>query len=382
MNMIRPLHTLRYSALAVLAATFVLSACSDDTNDPGSAFDGPSGFRMINVSTPTDLTPDGSTAVLEERFGTALGNIGDIFFYDLATGKLTKQMNVGGFQSFATGVSQDLQVSANYGEPVVAGVWSHSGGWQTANPPGYFESGCDMLIGGAWDISADGQKVAGFDWNNCSVAAMVWNKTGGSMVAEPLEVMGASYPDSPNPPSNRATTISDNGALIGGSAQTELTDRYPVIWDATSHLGTIVPGGPGIDWPGEVLSINADGTVVGGTWGMQGFYWHVGDASATMLGQISETPAEFTITAINAIVAGNNLMFGTSNGKAVVWTSATGFRYLTDVAKANGVNIPENFTANVVIAASTDGTVVLGQGYNLSQAVSFVLKMPVSAYGL
>lgn len=380
--MIRSLHTLRYSALAVLAATFVLSACSDDTTDPGSAFDGPSGFRLINVSSPTDLTPDGTTAVLEERFGTALGNIGDIFFYDLATGKLTKQMNVGSFQSFATGVSQDLQVSANYNDPVVAGVWSHTAGWQTANPPGYFETGCDALIGGAWDISADGHTVAGFDWNNCSVAAMMWSNNGGALVAQPLELMGESYPDSPNPPSNRATTIADNGSLLGGSAQTALTDRYPVIWNATTHEGTFVPGGPGTDWPGEVLSINADGTVVGGTWGGQGFIWHVGDASATMLGQITETPAEFTNTVINSIVAGNNLLFGASNGQAVVWTEATGFRYLMDVAKANGVNIPANFTANVVIAASTDGTIVLGQGYNNAQIVSFVLKMPVSAYGL
>lgn len=237
-------------------------------------------------------------------------------------------------------------------------------------------------LGGAWDISADGQVIVGFDWDRCSTGGIVWSNTGGSMVAQQLEVMGAPYPDSPNPPSNRATTVSDNGALIGGSAQTELVDRYPVIWNTASREGTIVPGGPGIDWPGEVLSINSDGTVVGGTWGGQGFVWHVGDASANLLGQISETPAEFTITAINSIVAGNNLMFGTSNGQAVVWTEATGFRYLLDVAKANGVNIPANFTANVVIAASTDGTVVLGQGYNNSQIVSFVLKMPVSAYGL
>ena len=104
--------------------------------------------------------------------------------------------------NFATGVSSDLKVSAIYGDPAATGVWSDATDWVTI--PSSFESGCDALVGGAWDISQDGDMMVGFDWNGCSVQAMRWTQAGGTWTAQPLELIGAPFPDSPNPPSNRA----------------------------------------------------------------------------------------------------------------------------------------------------------------------------------
>jgi hypothetical protein len=58
-------------------------------------------------------------------------------------------------------------------------------------------------------------------------------------------------------------------------------------------------------------------------------------------------------------------------------------RPLADVVTAAGLTIPEGSTLTNVLAASEDGTVVLGQASDAEfNITSFVLKLPLSAYGL
>ena len=66
-----------------------------------------------------------------------------------------------------------------------------------------------------------------------------------------------------------------------------------------------------------------------------------------------------------------------------MWTAAGGMQQLDSVAVAHGVTIPDGYLLTNVQAASADGTAVLGIAYgpNFSQ-VTFVLTLPVSAYGL
>jgi len=363
-------HRLTFCARLLPAALLILgSACSDDPTDPAAALEGPTGLVLLPVSSPTDLTPDGSTALLEERFD--ISRLANLYFYDVASGKLTLQTNAGTFQSFATGLSANLRISANYSEPTIAAIWSQSSNWVTM--PTYFPSFCEpIFIGGAWDISADGHTWVGSDWNGCTTQSMRWSDASGTIVGTPLELLGESFPDNPNPPSNRASAVSDDGLWAGGWAQTALADRRPALW-GPDGLGTFLTSGVTEDCPGEVLALNENGSIAAGVWCQQGFYW---------------TPAGGTViiegmTFVNAIAANGNLLFGVGERGAMVWTPAAGTRSLQDIATAAGVEIPNGYVMTGAFASSTDGTVVLGQGFTSNNTgYSFVLKLPASAYGL
>lgn len=370
------LNTHARSLLFPTLAALALGACSD-SNAPTDKFTGPTGFTLLNASNPIDITPDGQTVVVEDLIGDFSN---PMYFYNVATDAYTFKTNVGDpFLNFATGVSSDLKVSAIYGNPASTGVWSQATNWITV--PSSFESGCDPQSGGAWDISQDGNVMVGFDWNVCSTQAMRWTLSGGNWAGQQLELLGASFPDNPNPPSNRATVVSGNGLVSAGWAQTELADRRPAVWQADGS-GALLASGVSDDTPGEILSINYDGSVMAGEWGREGFVASNGNVAFIESIQ-SDDP--FALTAPNAIAANGQLVFGGSGGYAFVWTQAGGTRKLQDIAKAAGVEIPNNIVLSVVKAASEDGTIVVGQAYYQAprgQTYSFVLKLPVSAYGL
>jgi hypothetical protein len=91
----------------------------------------------------------------------------------------------------------------------------------------------------------------------------------------------------------------------------------------------------------------------------------------------------------NAIAANGKLIFGGSGSpffsvpRAWVWTQADGMRPLQDLITDSGVEIPEGYLLTNVIAAANDGSVVLGVAYDPNGLqVSFILRLPVSAYGL
>ena len=144
---------------------------------------------------------------------------------------------------------------------------------------------------------------------------------------------------------------------------------------------------PTNDWPGEILAISTDGKVVTGTHANDGFYWSEADGMKT-LGGISGQP-EMQAAYPNAIAQDGALIFGAYGDPwqtipiAFVWTAADGMRSLQDVATAAGITIPEGVSLANVMAASTDGSVLLGWAYDGEGAtVSFMLRLPVSAYGL
>lgn len=370
------LNTHARSLLFPTLTALALAACSDSTA-PTEKFTGPAGFTLLNASNPIDITADGSTVVVEDLMGD-FNN--PIYFYNVATGAYTYKTTVGSpFMDFATGVSSDLKVSAIYGEPASAGVWSEAAGWLTL--PTTFEGGCDALVNSAWDISQDGNVMVGSDWNGCSTHGMRWTLSGGTWTGQQLELIGAPFPDSPNPQSNRATVVSGNGLVAAGWAQTAVVDRWPAVWQADGS-GSLFPPNVSEDTPGEILAINFDGTVMAGTWGGQGFIMSGGNVNFIESIQ-SDDP--FAHTTPNAIAANGQLLFGGSGGYAFVWTQAGGTRKLQDIAKAAGVEIPGNVVLSVVKAASDDGTIVIGQAYYQAphgKTYSFVLKLPVSAYGL
>lgn len=159
------------------------------------------------------LTPNGKTALLFDLFLSAEG---DTYFLDTRTEELTFKTTVGPpFRAFPTGISATHRVSAVHGDPNQAGLWTEAGGWLDLGS--FFPQGCGPDVGAAWDVRADGNAAVGMLWDGCSGAAFLWTSAGG---LAPLQLLGANFPGNPNPPTNRATKIADNGALIGGFAQT------------------------------------------------------------------------------------------------------------------------------------------------------------------
>jgi hypothetical protein len=341
-----------------------------------------------------DVTPDGNTALLTDANSTTA----DFYFYNLKTNTNTLKTSPGdALFNFASGISSTLRVSAIHGKPELAGMWD-AGGW--ADLGNIYPNGCEyddvtheQNQGGAFDISADGSVAVGLVWNLCDAQAFLWSDAvaGGSFI--PLDLLGAGDPNNPGePPSSRATKVSDDGSVAGGFASVVATvggnpywiDRWPAIWQADG-TGMLIPSN-GVftdDSPGEVLSISADGSMVAGTWNFEGWYW-------TQAGGVVKlgTPAGGQ-TFPNAIAANGQLIFGGSSigmfdpQFPFVWTAGGGILSLVDIATANGVEIPAGFYLDNVKAASADGTVLVGNAYDdFFTSYTFVLRLPVSVYDL
>lgn len=349
----------------------------DAGRDGGPGLGGADGLRYVIVPSAVDLTPDGTTALLWDNA------TGDAYTYGVDTGALSLRANAGDpTQDFPTAISADEAIAALHGVPVQAGLWAMADGWRDLAVP--FASGCDTNVGAAWDVSADASVVVGLGWDGCYPAAVAWTLgNGGTVTPLVLQRLGARPAGAMGMPTNRATVVSDDGRVIGGFAETDMVDRWPAIWHADG-TGMLLPGTT-LDAPGEVLAISADGAVAAGIWNNEAFLWSEAGGVRTLgllpgsLGGDAAYP--------NAIAAGGALVFGGAGGfgatVAFVWTEAAGMRPLTDVLTAQGIAFPADYTFSNVLAASTDGTVILGTVLTASGTPqSFVLRLPVSAYGL
>lgn len=337
----------------------------------------PPGIAFLDLAMPVDLTPDGSIALLQDA---ASPNV-DVYFYDTVSGQLDLKTQVGDpLKDMATAISGNRRITALHDVPVQAGVWSEADGWMDL--ASVYPNGCDPDIAGAWDLSADGTVVVGIVWKGCGAEAFRWSE--GADEVTPLELLGSSAPGSTAAPSNRATALSDDGLVAVGFAQHGPIDRTPALWRADGSGVLLDPTEQ--EWPGECLSISADGQVVAGTRGYDGFIWTEADGMQS-LGKLpaAEVPE---ITYPNAVSAGGQLVFGAVGDAwmtipvAFVWTPAAGLRPLADIVAASGIVVPEGYLLTNVLAASADGSVVLGTAFDAdANTKSFVLRLPISAYG-
>jgi hypothetical protein len=349
--------------------TVVLVACSSNPEpqpDVDAAPEPAGRLAVIDLPVPNDLAPDGSTALIEDIGAPMV----DVYFYDTATDERHVVTTTGDFERAVTGISATGVISGFHGDPIEAALWSADTDWVGLGSPN--ATGCDLAISDGWDVSADGTATVGLLWNGCATEPFLWREGG----FVPLQALGIG---------GRATKIADDGSAIGGFAQTAAADRTPAVWDATSGDGVMLdPAGEVI---GEVLSVSADGSRVAGIWNQDAFTWT--EAGGVVdLGKLPGSLGTDSAYA-NAIAAGGALIFGGSGDTfgggihAFVWTADGGMRALEDIVAANGIEVPDGLTLANVIAASTDGTVLLGttNDANLNQA-TFVLHLQTRAYGL
>jgi probable HAF family extracellular repeat protein len=261
-------------------------------------------------------------------------------------------------------------------------VWTASAGWVDLGSPHTAGCGADE-VSAAFDISADGKVVVGMTWNGCTPDAFRWSDASGTGTFATLEVLGTPSPGSTNPPTNRATVISDDGTVAAGFAQNGGADRSPALWLADGSGEMLDPANT--DVPGEVLAIDADGTTLAGNWGYDGFVW-TRSGGVTWLPRLDISLPSDPIYP-NATDASGTLVFGGignaffSIPTAFVWSAAAGTRALADIAAAGGVPVPEGVVLNSVLGASSDGTVLIGTATDADFALkTFVLRLPATAF--
>jgi hypothetical protein len=338
-----------------------------------------------------DLSSDGKTILLTDVSSPTA----EFYFYDIATGATTLKGAAGDAMfDFVTGISNGLRVSAIHGKPENAGLWEQAGGWLDLGniyPDGcvYDEVTLDENQSGGWDIDSAGHSTVGLVWNGCSAEAFLWSDATGDGAFITLDNLGVPWPESVNLPNSRASVISDDGSTIGGWAQDTANvggnlygiDRRPTLW-TSNGAGSKIPSG-GVftdDCPGEVLALAGNGSLAAGVWCNQAFLY------SAALGVVNLTPTSGGLG--QAVALDGQLVFGTSGGgfdPAVpfVWTEAAGVKSLVDIAEANDITLPTDLYWGAVVAASADGTVVVGTMYDdMFKTYTVVLELPVSAYGL
>jgi hypothetical protein len=346
------------------------SDAAPDSDEPPPAPE----IVFLDYTVTVDLTPDGRTALFENL----TDHVG-VVLYDTVTHQGVEKTSAGDpARDFITGISQDLRVSGVYGDPTMGALWSEAGGWQTHASP--FPAGCDQDVSSAFDVSDDGTAATGLMWDGCSVQAYRWNDTGGAGTVTLLQQIGS---PSAGTASNRGTAISRDGKVIAGFAANGLFDRTPALWheDGTGELLDPTLDGSDPDTaPGEVLSMNADGSVLAGTLGSDGFIWTRGTGIALMT-RIPDTDPTNRVFP-NAITDDGRLIFGGLGDPfftvptAFVWSERDGMRALSDLVTAAGLTIPDGTILGNVYAASDDGTVVVGDAQTATGTKPFVLRLP------
>jgi hypothetical protein len=366
----------------------------------------PPGIKLIDISNPADLTPEGRFALLQDMESP----LGDIYIYDVFLDKLDRRgsaanpdpamgnLDLGSpiVPQGVFGLSADTsRIVGTHGSPQQA-AFLDSDGWHhlgqlggTAVCPG--SSGNIDDQGSAtvgWDISDDGKVIVGMAWDSCAAAkAIRWTDQGGGLgVFTALTSAGKAY--------NRATKVSSDGTIAGGWFDTASVDRSPAVWRADGSIIKLDPTGQVI---GEVLAISADGQAVAGPWndatGNNGFYFTQAGGVKLLPLLPNSQPSDQVFP--NAIAAGGELIFGGAGDqtglgnpmRAWVWTASNNkIQLLQDLVTLEGFTIPTNLVLATVQASSDDGSIVLGTTLDMDPSLpvpkqrSFVLRMPVSVY--
>lgn len=388
-------RSFRTLLLAGIAAG-ALAAC--DSGDPTEANETPVGsLTLIPNMRAEDISADGKTVLMTDLMSAGV----DFYLYDVASGTSTLGGSAGDWMNdFTTGISNHQRVSALHGKPVNAGLWQNGTWLDLGNT---FPAGCEyddvtheQDLSSAWDIDSAGHGAVGMVWNLCDVQAFYWSDAGGVGGFTLLDLLGTGMPIDTLPgefkaPQNRATVISDDGVTIGGWGSDTATvegvmyyiDRRPAVWTntGTGYLLTSTATFPQ-DCTGEVLAIGGNGTTVAGTWCQKAFVWTAAGGAVNLSGDLFGWG--------QAVALDGQLVFGTNSDSPFwgintpfVWTQAGGVKSLADVAAENDIVIPSTYMWQSIVAASADGTVVVGALYDEAGTFNtFVLKLPVSVYGL
>ena len=249
-----------------------------------------------------------------------------------------------------------------------AALWTEAGGWKSL---GSFENAVpvDNNLSHGWDVSADGSVATGLGWDlsaNPIAVGFLWTEATG-MVS-----MGSSGNAS------RGTGISADGLVVAGfDEHPSFGHRRPAKWTALD--GWVLLTSNPDDVAGEAIAINSDGSVITGvstnlaTFNPEAFLWTEGKGLVN-LGVLDPTmflPRSdgIAVSEDGAVVVGWSGSFFGGGFEAFIWTEAGGMRPLAEVLIEQGATGLDDWTLTQATAISSDGTTIVGYGFNPSQQI-------------
>ena len=256
----------------------------------------------------------------------------------------------------AWGVSNDGQTMVgmylNASSVTEAGVWTAGGGTQLLGNL-FGAAGCNNDLSQLNDISDDGTTAVGMSWQGCRTTPMRWTEGVG------LTVMAKQNIDS----SARTSRVSDNGLVAVGWDQGTPSapgfTRRGCVWldDDTQWFPCTTGANP--NGYGEVVSVNSDGSVFGGTTQGNPFRWTPGAG----LQILPKVPGLTGTHYVNGISEDGSVAVGVAlpGGTAFLWTPSTGTVRLSTFLSSHGVTANG---ANLINATgvSADGSTICGWG--------------------
>ncbi|MCA9296894.1 MAG: hypothetical protein KC983_10255, partial [Phycisphaerales bacterium] len=297
-----------------------------------------------------DMSPDGRYIVGET--GT-FPFVNGTYIMDTVTGVLTPLHGEG---LAAVAVSDDGRfVVGCIPDPTgvgseVASRWSAQTGWVSL---GFLpNAGACPSRSNGYEMSADGSVVVGLSWDGCNGLGFRWTAATGM---EPLEELANG--------SNRASVVSGDGTVIGGFAQGSFS-RTPAVWDG--NLSGVLLDPPSGDVLGEVQGISDDGEILLGEWNGDAFRWSA-STGMEVIGQGQLIPGWQGIAmdiADNGTIVGFDFLQG--NRRSWIQPNGTGpLIELVSYIQSHGGTVPAGAALEVCQAISTDGTTIIGHGYNV-----------------
>lgn len=262
----------------------------------------------------------------------------------------------------------------------------------------------DLGPGTGWDVSADGTTVAGatnsglFRWQQGvgrtdvslnSAPSRVAISADGTVAVATSGFAGwrwaagsapATVPGLGAAPSQTASGVSADGAVVVGSAQSGLGIEL-TRW--TAQTGAVGLGRiPGGQYNSTATVVSADGSVIYGIGqgpsGIDTFRWTaatgmvgLGMANGGLVG----VPIPQDVTPDGGIIVG-------STSEAFVWTIGAGPQRLADVLTENfGINLG-SFQLLTAMGISDDGRVIVGAGYDgVGRNVGWRVELPSAVPG-
>lgn len=207
----------------------------------------------------------------------------------------------------------------------------------------------------AFGVSANGGVIVG----QVNGQAVMWS--GGGL---PVALVPA------GPYDDRASAVSADGARVVGTRSWNRDERQAFMW--TSVTGAVnLPSLPGGSTASTALAVSADGlTIVGYARAsdLLGDYltrWVVdpvtGTASATQLASQSQIEFEYGLPEAAAVSGDGRVIGGSVNGRAVIWTEATGLVRIEDLlTQANPDWNVNGWALFDVTGISADGLTIVG----------------------
>jgi len=339
------------------------------------AFAAFAGVALISIATsPTKA--DDQTLLIEldarsSALASAVSASGSVVVGGLAEGgafywmPTTGVVFAGGMT--ADGVSGDGHTIVGWARDVAgiqqAAIWQRATEWRLL---GSFPNAipCDAFLGGATDVSRDGQVVVGYAYNSCTSAhAFRWQESTG------MVDLGSSVPGR----SSLAQGVSGDGAVVVGHQTRADGFTQGAKWvDGRQEL---IPGPDG--FVGTAMATNNDGSLVVGricrppfAADQSAWMWRTQGGTTCLPAPrrlVSPGPVIILEAAATSddgqVIGGSQNVGGSVDSNAVIWINGQP-AYLKEFLQANG--LPDAFrtwvNTGTITGISPDGRILVGWG--------------------